>query len=169
MLNVTHLTTTSPLGPDFPVPPEDRYFEDYPAGVSYEYGYLSVTEEEILAYAKQFDPQAIHVDAERAARGPFGGLIASGWHTGGLMMRLFADHYISAVAAVASPGGDELRWAVPVRPGDQLWLRATTVEARRSRSKPDRGLLRTQVELRNQRDEVPMRMTAINLVLLRNP
>ncbi|MEV6639067.1 MaoC family dehydratase [Amycolatopsis sp. NPDC051371] len=163
------MSTTTALGPDFAVPREERYFEDYPEGSVYEYGHTSVTEEEILAFARRFDPQAIHLDPEAAARGPFGGLIASGWHTSGLMMRLFADHYLPTVAGVASPGCDELRWAVPVRPGDRLRLRATTVEARRSRSKPDRGLLRTRVELRNDRDEVPLSLTAMNLMLLRNP
>ena len=163
------MTTTKALGPDFAVPPDDRYFEDYPQGATYEYGYASVTEDEIVAFARQFDPQAMHVNAEWAATGPFGALITSGWHTCGLMMRLFADHYLTSVASIASPGCDELRWAVPVRAGDQLRLRATTVEARRSRSKPDRGLIRTLVELVNQDEEIPLRLTAMNLVLLRDP
>jgi acyl dehydratase len=161
--------TTKALGPDFPVPIDDRYFEDYLEGGAYEYGHTSVTEEEIVRYAELYDPQSMHVDREWATHGPFGQLIASGWHTSALMMRLFADHYISSVASIASPGCDELRWAVPVRAGDELRLRVTTVEARRSRSKPDRGLLRTRVEMINQRDEVPLRMTAMNLVLLRDP
>jgi acyl dehydratase len=71
------------------------YFEDYEVGAVYEYGYASVSEEEIVAFAQRFDPQAMHVDAEYAARGPFGGLIASGWHTAGIFMRLHADHYLS--------------------------------------------------------------------------
>lgn len=164
----SRVITTSVVGRDFLVPIGDRYFEDYPEGASYEYGYASVTEDDILRYATAFDPQSIHTAPEQARLGPFGGVIASGWHTSAVMMRLFADHYLSAVAAVASPGCDELRWAVPVRPGDSLRLRATTIEARRSRSKPDRGLLRTRVELVNQRDEVPLRLTAMNLVLCRD-
>ena len=100
---------------DFAVPIGDRYFEDYRPGAVYEYGYASVTEDEIIAFATRFDPQPIHVDAGFAATGPFGGLIASGWHTGGIMMRLFADHYLSQVASLASPGVDELRWATPDR------------------------------------------------------
>ena len=108
---------------DFRVPREDRYFEDYLPGAVYEYGYLTVTEAEILEFARRFDPQPIHIDPEFAAAGPFGGLIASGWHTASMMMRLFADHYLSRVASLASPGIDELRWPAPVRPGDQLRLR----------------------------------------------
>ena len=98
-----------------------------------------MTEAEILDFARAFDPQPMHADPEFAAQGPFHGLIASGWHTGGIMMRLFADHYLSRVASLASPGLDELRWPAPVRPGDSLRLRLTVVEARRSRSKPGPG------------------------------
>lgn len=159
--------TTALNGHDFAAPIDDRWFEDYVAGEVYEYGYVSVTEEEILTFARQFDPQRIHVDPEYAVRGPFGGLIASGWHTSALMMRLFADHYLSSVAGIASPGNDELRWSVPVRPGDRLRMRATTTEARLSRSKPDRGLVRTHIELLNQDDGVPLRLDAMNLILTR--
>lgn len=149
---------------DFTAPIGDRYFEDYQPGAVYEYGYASVTGEEIISFATRFDPQPIHIDASFAAAGPFGGLIASGWHTGGIMMRLFADHYLSHVASLASPGVDELRWATPVRPGDALRLRATIVEARRSRSKPDRGLVRTRAELLNQDDGCALSLVAMNLL-----
>lgn len=154
---------------DFAVPVSERYFEDYRPGAVYEYGYAGVTEAEIVAFAEQFDPQPIHVDASFAATGPFGGLIASGWHTAGILMRLFADHYLSRVASLASPGVDELRWATPVRPGDMLRLRTTTTEARQSRSKPDRGLVRTRAELLNQRDESALTLVAMNLLRLREP
>jgi acyl dehydratase len=149
---------------DFPVPREDRYFEDYRAGAVYEYGYLTVSEAEILEFARRFDPQPIHTDPGYAATGPFGGLIASGWHTASMMMRLFADHYLSRVASLASPGIDELRWPAPVRPGDQLRLRTTIVEARPSRSKPDRGLVRTQGELLNQDGQAVLSLVAMNLL-----
>ena len=155
-------------GADFPAPIGDRYFEDYQPGAVYEYGYASVTGEEIIAFATRFDPQPIHVDASFAATGPFGGLIASGWHTGGIMMRLFADHYLSHVASLASPGVDELRWTTPVRPGDSLRLRATIVEARRSRSKPDRGLVRTRAELLNQDGGCALSLVAMNLLRARD-
>jgi acyl dehydratase len=154
---------------DFAVPIDDRYFEDYTPGAVYEYGYITVSEAEILDFARAFDPQPIHVDAEFAAQGPFGGLIASGWHTAGIMMRLFADHCLSRVASLASPGIDELRWPAPVRPDDSLRLRATFVETRRSRSKPDRGLVRTQAELINQDDQVVLTLTAMNIIRARHP
>ena len=121
---------------DFPTPIDDRYFEDYTPGAVYEYGYITVTEAEIIDFAREFDPQPIHVDREFAARGPFQGLIASGWHTGSIMMRLFADHCLSRVASLASPGIDELRWPAPLRPGDSVKLRVTIVEARRSAPSP---------------------------------
>jgi acyl dehydratase len=153
---------------DFTVSIEDRYFEDYKEGVVYEYGHITVTEAEILNFARAFDPQPIHVDPEFAAAGPFHGLIASGWHTGALMMRLFADHYLSRVASLASPGIDELRWPAPLRPGDSVRMRVTTVETRRSRSKPDRGLVRSQVALITQNDETVLTLTAMNLLRARD-
>jgi acyl dehydratase len=154
---------------DFAVPIDDRYFEDYTPGAVYEYGYITVTEADIRNFARAFDPQPIHVDPDFAARGPFGGLIASGWHTAGIMMRLFADHCLSRVASLASPGIDELRWPAPVRPGDSLKLRATLVEARRSRSKPDRGLVRTKAELINQDGQTVLELTAMNIIRARHP
>jgi acyl dehydratase len=154
---------------DFAVPIDDRYFEDYTPGAVYEYGYITVSEADILDFARAFDPQPIHVDPEFAAQGPFGGLIASGWHTAGIMMRMFADHCLSRVASLASPGIDELRWPAPVRPGDSLRLRATLVEARRSRSKPDRGLVRTKAELINQNDQTVLELTAMNIIRARHP
>jgi acyl dehydratase len=149
---------------DFTAPIEDRYFEDYTPGAVYEYGSITVSEAEILDFARAFDPQRIHADPAAAAQGPFGGLIASGWHTTSVMMRLFADHYLSRVASLASPGIDEIRWPAPVRPGDTLRLRVTVAEARRSRSKPDRGLVRTHAELINQDGVTVLTLTAMNLL-----
>jgi acyl dehydratase len=147
----------------------DRYFEDYVAGAVYEYGYASVSEADIIAFAERFDPQPIHTDAHFANSGPFGGLIASGWHTASLAMRLVVDHYVSRIASLASPGVDELRWPTPVRPGDSLRLRTTILETRRSRSKPDRGLIRTRAELLNQHDQIVLSLIAMNLIRLRTP
>jgi acyl dehydratase len=152
---------------DFAAPISDRYFEDYEAGAVYEYGYAVVDRDELLAFGQRFDPQPIHVDPEYAAGGPFGGLIASGWHTGSIFMRLFADHYISRVASLASPGLDELRWPAPVRPGDRLRLRTTTTQTRPSRSKPDRGLVFTHGELLNGDDAVVLSLKAMNLLRVR--
>jgi acyl dehydratase len=163
-------TTTRTLSSaDFRVPREDRYFEDYLPGAVYEYGYLTVTEAEILDFARRFDPQPIHIDPGFAEAGPFGGLVASGWHTASMMMRLFADHYLSRVASLASPGIDELRWPAPVRPGDRLRLRTTIVEARPSRSRAGRGLVRTKGELINQGDRTVLDLVAMNLLSLREP
>lgn len=121
----------------------------------------------MVDFGRQFDPQPFHVDREAAAAGPYGGLIASGWHTCALMMRLLAEQYLSPASSLGSPGIDELRWILPVRPGDELWLHATVREARLSRTKPDRGLVRTDVELVNQSGAVVLRLHAMNLISTR--
>ena len=151
----------------FTVPIERRYFEDYIAGSVHEFGSIVVEEEEVIAFARRFDPQVFHTDPELAKRTIYGGLIASGWHTSGLMMRLFADHYLSKVASLGSPGVDELRWKIPVRPGDELSIRVTVLGTKRSRSKPDRGIVRSFIEVINQNREVVMSIKAINLFLCR--
>jgi acyl dehydratase len=152
---------------DFSAPITDRYFEDYRPGFVGEYGSITVSQEEVIEFARRFDPQEFHTDPIRAARGPFGGLIASGWHTSSLMMRLYADHFVSKVAGLGSPGIDELRWTRPVRPGDTLSIRVTILEARRSSSKPDRGLVRVQIEVLNQDKAVVMSLKAMTLFLCR--
>jgi acyl dehydratase len=154
--------------PAFPTGVDQRYFEDYVPGLTAEYGPISVDADEIVAFARRYDPQAIHADPVRAAEGPFGGLIASGWQTAGLMMRLYVENYLSAVASLASPGIDEVRWLAPVRPGDALRLRVTVRDARRSRSKPDRGLVHTFIEVRNQHGATVMTMLAMNLLRCRD-
>jgi acyl dehydratase len=148
----------------FPSPPDDRYFEDYTPGEVYEFGTITVTEAEIIAFAKQFDPQYFHIDPERAVRSRFGGIIASGWHTAGLTMRLYVDHYLSHVASLASPGVDEVRWPNPVRPGDILKVRVTILEARHSRSKLDRGVVHAKIEAINQKDELVLSMVGISII-----
>ncbi|MBL7249118.1 MaoC family dehydratase [Alloalcanivorax sp. C16-2] len=149
---------------DFSTPPDQRYFEDYQKGATFEYGPIGAEQSDIIDFARRFDPQAMHINPEAAARGPFQGLIASGWHTIGLMMRLFVDHYLTSVASLASPGVDEVRWIKPVRPGDQLRVRLTITDARPSRSKPDRGLVHTLVEGINQNGEVVASFKAMNLI-----
>ena len=151
----------------FRTPPDDRYFEDYETGAVFEFGPIEVEEAEVIAYAQRFDPQSIHTDPQAAARGPFNGLIASGWHTIGLLMRLFVEHYLTAVASLASPGVDEVRWTKPVRPGDRLRLRVTVSQTRLSRSKPDRGLVHSFIEGINQDGEVVATFKAMNLVGVR--
>jgi acyl dehydratase len=143
-----------------------RYFEDYPVGAVYTGGPISVGEQEILDFARRYDPQPMHIDKAAAAAGQFGGLIASGWHTGSLMMQLLAKHFVPQ-GNLASPGLDELRWVRPLRPGDSLSLRATVESARRSRSKPDQGIVVSLVEVLNQNGEVVMSLKPISLMRCR--
>lgn len=151
----------------FTAPVEKRYFEDYVAGSVHEFGPISVDAAEIIDFARRYDPQVFHTDPEAAKNTVYGGLIASGWHTAGLMMRLLVDHYLSHVASLGSPGVDELRWLRPVRPSDALSVRVTVVETRRSSSKPDRGIVRSFVEVINQDREVMMSVKAVNFLLCR--
>lgn len=153
---------------DFAAPIDRRWLEDYVPGTVVAYGSIRVEAADIIDFAQRFDPQEFHLDAERAAEGPFGGLIASGWHTASVMMRMLVDHYLSRVASLGSPGVDELRWLAPVRAGDTLSIRVTVVEARRSQAKPDRGLVRALIEVLNQRDETVMTVRAMTLMRCRD-
>ena len=161
---MTHATPDSRLlsAADFAAPVKDRWFEDYLPGSAYEFGHVGVSEEDIVAFAQLYDRQAIHTDPGWAVTGPFRGLIASGIQTVALCMRLYVDHYVSHVASLASPGIDEVRWPRPVRPDDLLHLRVTILEARPSRSKPDRGLVQTLVKGLNQDNEQVLSFTALN-------
>ena len=142
-----------------------QYFDDFVPGSVHEYGPTApVSEAEIIDFARKYDPQPIHVDPDWARTGPFGGLIASGWHTAALTMRLLVNSYVPAAASLASPGIDELRWVRPVRPGDVLRVRVTVVEARPSQSKPDRGLIRSRIEVLDSAGSVVMTLVALNLV-----
>ena len=152
----------------FSTPPAERFFEDYAVGATYVCGSFTVTEQEIIAFATQYDPQMMHVDRALAAEGLFGEVIASGWHTVARTMRLLVENFLPH-NGLAAPGIDELRWPRPVRPGDTLTLHATIEQARRSRSKPDRGLLNTLLQVVNQHGEVVMSMKPMNLVRVRNP
>lgn len=152
----------------FSTPATDRFFEDYTVGATYVLGTFSTTEDEIVAFARQYDPQMMHIDRELAAKGPFGELIASGWHTVGLTMRLVVENFLPH-NGLAAPGIDELRWPRPVRPGDILTVHATIEQARRSRTKPDRGLLHILLEVLNQNGELVMSLKPVNIVRTRNP
>ena len=151
----------------FPVPASERWFEHYTPGAIFEFGATTVSEHELVSFAQAYDPQSFHIDSEAAARSMFGGLIASGWHTASMMMRMLVDHYISSVASLASPGVDELRWLAPVRPGDVLRVRATVDDARRSRTRGDPGLLPSRIERLNPDEVVVMTVKAVNLLLTR--
>jgi acyl dehydratase len=146
-----------------------RYFEDYAPGFTVDCGSVSIGEAEIIAFAKEYDPQPFHVDPVAAADGPFGGLIASGWHTSSLAMRQLVDHWISQESSLGSPGVEEMRWPSPVRPGDTLRVRATVLEARRSKSRPDRGIVRSLSEVTNQNGDTVLRLIATNFILARHP
>ena len=147
--------------------PAERYFEDYVPGAVHEFGSVVVDEEEVLDFGKRYVPLPYHIDKEAAKKSIYGGLIASGWHTAAVMMRLYTDNYLSKVANLGSPGCDEMRWDKPVFPGDELSVRVTVLEARVSQSKPDRGIVRSFVEVLNQKREVAMSLKMVNFVLSR--
>lgn len=128
----------------------ERYFEDFEPGQVLELGSRTVTEAEIIAFARQFDPQPFHVDPEAAVGSVFGGLIASGWHTGAMWMRLYVDNMLGSASAQGSPGIEELRWLAPVRPNDTLHGRLTVLETTPSERRPDRGTVRIRGEMVNQ-------------------
>jgi acyl dehydratase len=148
----------------FLVPPDQRSFEDYQVGLVYELGDLTVSEAEIVEFASRYDPQYFHIDPAKAAASEFGGIIAPGFQTASLAMRLYADHYLSPVASLGSPGVEDVRWPNPVRPGDALRILVTILEARPSRSKPDRGIVRSRVEAINGKDELVLGMTVVSIL-----
>jgi acyl dehydratase len=144
--------------------PTMYYFEDFPAGSVFDLGTITVTEKEIIAYARQFDPQYFHVDPERAKESIFGGLVASGSHSLSLFMRLFVDTLLGKTDSIASPGVDEVRWLRPVRPGDTLRGRFTVIAANPSKSRPTMGILRSRCEMFNQRDELVMTFAGTHFI-----
>ena len=135
---------------------KNRWFQDYVPGETFEFGDYLITEAEIIDFASRYDPQPFHVDVGAAAQSSFGGLVASGWMTGAVLMRMMCDHFISTVSAMGSPGVDQLRWLVPVRPGDRLHARVTVIDTRLSQSKPDRGTVTLRQEAINQDGAVVM-------------
>ncbi len=147
---------------------DGRCLEDYVVGSVSEFGSIAVKEADIIDFARRFDPQVFHTDPEAAQKSIYGGLIASGWHTASMMMRLIVEHYLPGARSLGSPGIDELRWIRPVRPGDELSVRVTVMEANRSSSKPDRGIVRSFIEVFNQNHEVVLTVNAVNLLLCRN-
>jgi acyl dehydratase len=141
-------------------------FADFHAGQVIEAGPYLVTEAEVLQFAKAYDPQWFHTDAEQAAEGPFGGLIASGWHTGAIAMRLVTDRALLDSESFASPGLEYVKWPNPVRPGDSLRLVADVVEVRRSEKRPTLGILRWRWRLFNQRELQVLDLEATSLFKL---
>ncbi len=145
------------------------FFEDFAVGQTLEAPGPTVTKEAIVAFATQFDPQPFHLDEAAAAKSLFGGLVASGWHTAAMCMRMMVDGYVGRAASMGSPGVDELRWLKPVRPGDTLRMKATVVELRPSKSKPHLGSICHRWEVMNQKDEIVMSMKGWALFARRTP
>jgi acyl dehydratase len=137
------------------------YFEDLEVGQQESFGTYEVTESEIVDFAERYDPQPMHVDPEAAGESMFGGLVASGWHTAAMCMRLLVEEYLADSAAMGSPGVDDLRWHEPVRPGDELTVEAEVLETRPSESRPDRGLVRVAVGVRNGEGTLVMSMESL--------
>lgn len=145
-----------------------RYLEDYAPGLVLEFGDRLVTAEEIVAFAREYDPQPFHLDEGEGRKTHFGGLVASGWQTAGFMMRMMVDNMLSPETSLGSPGLDGLRWLKPVRPGDRLRVRATIEEVKRSRSRPEMGTVKQLTEVINQNGEVVMSMISIGMVRARD-
>jgi acyl dehydratase len=134
------------------------YWEDFGQGQVLEFGAVEVKREDIVRFASEFDPQPFHLDEEAGRRTMFGGLIASGWHTASMAMRMMCDGYLGRSASLGSPGIEKLKWLLPVRPGDTLRMRLTVLESRPLVSKPGVGIVKSRHQVLNQRDEVVMEM-----------
>jgi acyl dehydratase len=141
-----------------------RYWEDYQVGRKYQLGSTSFTADEIVEFARQFDPQSFHVDAEAARLSMFGGLIASGWHVTSKLMRLFVENYIDTRTALGSPGLEEVRWLKPVRPGDTLNAWVECADKVPSKSRPEMGIIHEHWGATNQKGELVVTVKGINMV-----
>jgi len=144
-----------------------QYFEDVEIGTGRETASRTLSKDEIIEFAREFDPQPFHLDEAAAKQSLYGGLIASGWHTASVMMRLLVDTFVGRTASIGSPGFDNLRWLKPVRPGDTIRARSVCIEKTPSKSRPDLGSVKFHTEVFNQRDEVVMSLTSIGLYLKR--
>lgn len=145
------------------------YWEDFKVGDVAPMGERMLSEDEIIAFARDYDPQAFHVDPAAAGQSMYGGLIASGWHTVALVMRMMVDSYLGRSASLGSPGVDNVRWLKPVRPGDTIRARREVLETRASRSRPDMGVVKTRWEVFNQDDELVMTMEGYGMFGRRSP
>tara|TARA_B100000579_G_scaffold427608_1_gene436480 strand:- start:1323 stop:1793 length:471 start_codon:yes stop_codon:yes gene_type:complete len=145
------------------VPVKDRCYEDFSIGESFLLGSVEMVEEEMLAFSTQFDPQRFHIDPEAAAETMYGGLIASGWHTGSLMMRLSAEGFLGR-HCLGAAGLTELSWPFPVRVGDVLTLRVEIMAMRESESRPNIGFIELSNQMINQNDEVALRTVGTMLI-----
>jgi len=139
-----------------------RYFEDFQVGERIELGSVTVTEEEIIAFASQYDPQPFHISPEQAKHSYYGGLIASGWHTVSLLMRLMVDALINDTISLGSPGVDEVRWLRPVRPNDTLHAYLIIVETTPSKKRAELGILKSSSEVFNQSGELVLTLNGVH-------
>lgn len=143
-------------------PPHERWYEDYEQGRSYDLGTFKATEKEMITFARAYDPQPMHTDVSHP-----GGVIASGWYTMCLTMRQIAEHYLSTVAGLPSPGVDAIKWIAPVRPEDRIRIVAEVLSTRLSASKTDRGILSTKLDAHNDAGILVMTFQAVNFMLRR--
>jgi acyl dehydratase len=144
-----------------------KYWEDFAVGEVIELGSCSITEAEVLAFARKYDPQPFHTDPEAARRSIFGGLIASGWHTGAMFIRMVVEHMTPVHATSGAMGFDDLKWIRPVRPGDVLSVESEIREKIESRSRPDRGTVKIESRIVTQRGEVVMSLVSLVIYLRR--
>ncbi|HQD15293.1 MAG TPA: MaoC family dehydratase [Ottowia sp.] len=144
--------------PTDPPPPVRQYWEDLPVGRVLALGSVTVEREQVLAFARQYDPQPFHLDEAAAARSMFGRLSASGWHTCAMAMGLMVRGFLHESSSLGSPGLEKIQWLRPVYPGDTLTLRQTITEARPMASRPEVGLIRSLWEMFNQDGEQVLRM-----------
>lgn len=139
-----------------------RYFEDFAVGDVYALGSRALTQDQIIAFARDYDPQPFHTDPEAAKHSAFGTLVASGWQTVGVFMSLLVNGLINDTASMGSPGIEGIQWLKPVKPGDQLTGQIRILEMTPSKSRPDRGIIKTEGQLTNQAGEVVMTIRAVN-------
>jgi acyl dehydratase len=142
----------------------ERYYEDYTKGEVVRGPGFTLTEDAIIDWAVKYDPQPIHMDKLAAEKSIYGGLIASGWQVGSLSFRLLMQAGLVGEASLGAPGLDEVRWLLPVRPGDTIYPEAQVMEMRVSASKPDRGLVSMAYRVNNQRGETVMTLRSVQIV-----
>ena len=145
-----------------------RYFEDYAVGQKFGSGTVTVTADRIKSFAREFDPQPFHTDEEAARHTFFGGLVASGWHTAAMTMRLFVESDITPEGGSIGAGGSDLTWPRPVRPGDVLRIESEVIELRPSKSRPDIGVMKVKLTTYNQANE-PVQIATPHMIVPRRP
>lgn len=137
-------------------PDHKLHFEDFTPGKVWEHEGMALSQDQIIEFARQYDPQPFHTEPQSEAAAAMGGLIASGWQTAALSMRMLAEMFLMNSSSLGSPGVEDLKWLKPVRPGDRIRTRVEIIETRMLQSRPDRGLVRIDLAVLNQHDEVVM-------------